>query len=294
MLRDLGFLVGIPTPLTFLRGLGLRLQGEGVVSARSDILMGVARMLMELMLYNVDLQYLYSPVVRAGAAFGAALLAGGPDGPEATFEDLDELHMQLVEDISSYCTEECAEELRLCEVNLLLLWRDCERGTSPWANCFRNIAQRYSRPRSSPSHGFPGAGAVIFGAYGPPLHPEVALRHLRREGDTFPVVAPAPAAVAAVAAQAAQAAQATQPEQTSAIRADVSVVVEVRGKRRVLRLSLSDGDNPRFAVSGEHEPKLPVLPHLEPIKKDQKRPRALRDVCSCGDEPRYWAAHSSC
>lgn len=278
MLRDLGFMVGVPTPLTFLRGLGMRLHGEGAVSARSDLRMGVARMLTELMLYNVDLQYLYSPVVRAGAAFGAALLAGGPDSPEATLEDLSALHLQLVEDLASYSgSVDCASELRLCEIDLLLLWRDCERGTSPWAGCFRNLAQRYSRPRGSPSHGFPGAGAVVFGAHGPPLQPEAALRHLRHEDSRRTRPAAVSAAVSAAPS-----------------RLDLSVLVEVGGRRRVLRLTLSDGDDPRYARSEKPEAMLPSLPQLGPFKIAENRPRALRDVCSCGDEPRYWAIHASC
>lgn len=93
MLRRLGFVVGVPTPLSFLSGLSLRLAapcapgvpaghpscGPCPATPRAALQTALARLLVELALHDLQLAYRYPPALLAAGALGAALLVVGPE-----------------------------------------------------------------------------------------------------------------------------------------------------------------------------------------------------------------------
>jgi hypothetical protein len=70
LLNELGFVVGAPTPLSFLRILGMRLRGEPK-ETRSR-LMNVATFFLELALLDVDVAYGFPHCILAAGALSAA------------------------------------------------------------------------------------------------------------------------------------------------------------------------------------------------------------------------------
>eukprot|EP00930_Biecheleria_cincta_P038764 TRINITY_DN26639_c0_g2_i2.p1 TRINITY_DN26639_c0_g2~~TRINITY_DN26639_c0_g2_i2.p1 ORF type:complete len:524 (+),score=63.74 TRINITY_DN26639_c0_g2_i2:105-1676(+) len=176
MLRTLEFKIGHPNTLCFLRGMAIRIS-RPPVSPSGEIWLGTSRMLIELALYDVGLQYNHHPVVIASAALSAALFAGaGPSGSNASFDELRTQRARVLEDMSSYCVDAgLSSQFAACERQLLTLWRDCLRGTSPWTQCYSKLSIRYARPRAAPSCGLGGAAAVVAGSGAPTLSPERAL-----------------------------------------------------------------------------------------------------------------------
>lgn len=185
MLRRLRFIVGVPTPLTFLNGLSLRLAvaphfgvqrrledgRPGPETAGAALWQGLARMLTELALYDAELEYRHPPAVLAAGALGAALLTVGPEAasgapvpvkgagtdmaddaePRVTAETeaatIEELHQTLIEDLSSYCPGIIGLEvmLRDAELDLLIFWRECTRTNGRLAECYSHLRQRHAR-----------------------------------------------------------------------------------------------------------------------------------------------------
>jgi len=154
VLRQVGFNVWVPTALTFLRGLGLRLcQGPedvcfgraGPASTSAALQLAFARFFVELAMYNPFLQYRFPFVVLAAAALGAAQFATGSSCPL--------VHETLLEDLASYCPDlhdsrGLAEE---CERLILEMWRDCAQGSSQWTDFYEHLRQRHSRPLRGPA-----------------------------------------------------------------------------------------------------------------------------------------------
>lgn len=176
VLRQVGFNVWVPTPLTFLRGLGLRLcQGQsnqllgsraGPVSALAALQLSFARLFVEMALYDVFLQYNFPPVVLAASALGAAQFATNSWCPE--------FRETLLEDLASYCPDlsgarGLAEE---CETLILEMWRDCSQGTGRWSDCYVQLCERHSRSHQ----GFTSEDAR-FGDHLRNASPEAALQN---------------------------------------------------------------------------------------------------------------------
>lgn len=179
MLRALEFKIGYPSTLCFLRGMAMRISTPPV-SPSGEIWLGTSRMLIELALYDVGLQYNHHPVVIASAALSAALVAGaGPSGSNASLDELRTQRARVLEDMSSYCADVgLSLQFAACERQLLMLWRDCLLGTSPWTQCYSQLCIRYARPRAAPSIGLGGAAAVVIGIGAPTLSPERGLAHI--------------------------------------------------------------------------------------------------------------------
>lgn len=181
MLRRLNFIVGVPTPLTFLTGLGMRfamafeekpLDGRPGQSTPAAVLqLGLAHMLVELALYDTELEYSYSPAILGSSALGAAMLVLGPlevtgmeveaveprqaaaarggDGA-VEFAALRQMHETLLNDLASYCPGICGLDVvvRECERRLLEFWRQCSGpDAGRMAGCFGNLRQRHARSR---------------------------------------------------------------------------------------------------------------------------------------------------
>lgn len=155
VLRQLGFNVWVPTALTFLRGLSLRLcQGPGTqladgpagpVSPAAALQLSFAWFFVDLALYDIFLQYRFPPSILAAAALGAAQFATGSWSAAA--------HDTLMEDLASYCPDllEARGLARECELAILEMWQDCSHGTSRLADCYVHLRERHSRPRQEDS-----------------------------------------------------------------------------------------------------------------------------------------------
>jgi len=134
MLNGLGFVVGVPTPVTFLREFALRLDEAG---ADGDQALQLALFLLELALFEPELQYSQPHVILAAGAFSAALRA--LDAPSAQ-------HEALVEDLPIYCPDlHSIEDAVLdCEESLLKHWLMCSSGSIMWGQFYVHLENKFS------------------------------------------------------------------------------------------------------------------------------------------------------
>jgi len=119
ILRGLGFVVGIPTPVTFLREFATRLDEAGTVDNQA---LQLALFLLELALFEPEVQYAQPHMILAAGAMSAALRA--LDAPATQREG-------LVEDLPIYCPDlHSMEDAVLdCEESLLKHWLMCSTGS---------------------------------------------------------------------------------------------------------------------------------------------------------------------
>eukprot|EP00419_Tripos_fusus_P008976 CAMPEP_0172662810 /NCGR_PEP_ID=MMETSP1074-20121228/5560_1 /TAXON_ID=2916 /ORGANISM="Ceratium fusus, Strain PA161109" /LENGTH=451 /DNA_ID=CAMNT_0013478745 /DNA_START=42 /DNA_END=1398 /DNA_ORIENTATION=- len=161
MLRQLGFVLFIPTVLTFLSGLSLRFVGKpqdpmetpmqdgrpGPSTPGMALHVVLARLLAELVLYDAELQYRHAPAILAGATLGTALLCCGPiashetvaaeaDNPDSDGSTLEAQHGLLLQDLASYCPGTCGLDgmVRTAELDILHFWLECSQAKVQWAN----------------------------------------------------------------------------------------------------------------------------------------------------------------
>ncbi|CAE8639229.1 unnamed protein product, partial [Polarella glacialis] len=132
-------------------------------SSTAALQLGHARLLIELALYDANLQYRFPPAVLAAGALGVALLTVGPEelddlnagsmeGPALArspeFLLIQAEHEALLDDLSSYCPSLVGREvaLRDCERGIFQTWQDCcGNTTSRLTECYGVLAQRHSR-----------------------------------------------------------------------------------------------------------------------------------------------------
>lgn len=134
ILSKLAFVVGMPTPVTFLRGLSLRLR-DADAEVRDAI--QLAGFLLDLVLFDPVLQYGQSSVVLAAAALSAGLRAVG--APRQHREE-------LLEDVIAYDPSLISAEKHVleCEGKVLQYWLACSEGTSEWADLgYRYLWTKY-------------------------------------------------------------------------------------------------------------------------------------------------------
>jgi len=135
VLSRLGFVVGVPTPLAFLRGLSIRLRA----AEEAPKWQYLAGFLLELTLFDADLEYTYSHVILAAAALGASYRA---------FAAPAERHQDLLEDLSTYLpdTRRSSEvDLFACQEEILTLWVQCSAGAHEWVDFFRPLQAKLNR-----------------------------------------------------------------------------------------------------------------------------------------------------
>lgn len=252
ILRALEFKVGRPNPFCFLRGMAIRISTPPVSSADA-MWLGTSRMLIELALYDIGLQYNHDPLAIAAAALTSALVAGaGPSGFNASLDELRTQRTRVLGDMSSYCRDVgLSWQFAACERELLTLWRDCLQGTSPWTRCYYQLSVRYARPRNAPSTGLGGAAAIVIGNGAPALNPEIGLAHLDALQHHVDATYDSNGRVRAPCSDADR--SSGRPLRTTCNKDNGSLAAlqpsnepATKRPRRGLRFTLSDGSQPRF------------------------------------------------
>jgi hypothetical protein len=148
VLERLDWIVGVPTPVTFLREFGIRLQGAALGSAstqgtaRAEAAFGarcssLALFLLELSLFEPSLEYGFSHTLLAAGAVSAAL---------RTLDAEDDLREILLEDLATYCPDvpHLEELVQTCEEALLELWAGCSSGSSPWGEFYIHLEAKFA------------------------------------------------------------------------------------------------------------------------------------------------------
>mmetsp|Transcript_81148 Transcript_81148/g.173629 ORF Transcript_81148/g.173629 Transcript_81148/m.173629 type:complete len:437 (-) Transcript_81148:126-1436(-) len=162
VLSRLDYIVGLPTPVTFLHTLGIRLRGEPL----APMWFSLATFLLELALLDPELEYDYPHAHLGAGALGAAFRV--LDAPAVR-------HEELIEDVSEFWpagggtlpgARRTAELVADCEEDLLGLWLRCAMGIGDLACFFSVLQAKYSRQNMH-----------CVGL----LHPADAVRRLREE-----------------------------------------------------------------------------------------------------------------
>lgn len=191
MLRQLQFVVGVPTPLTFLHGLGMRhmcsMRGGMARSPAAALRLELARLLLDLALLDPSTEYRFSPLILAGCALGVALMTVGND-IIPTFEedqdandvqpDLKAEHETLLDDMASYSVGIVHAEVmvRDCEQTLLEIWQEALQPSSRLYEFFEAQRERHANSRRlCPSQG----GADWLGSAFLGLSPQAGLARMR-------------------------------------------------------------------------------------------------------------------
>lgn len=139
VLSRLGFVVGVPTSLTFLRGLALRLR-DSTSQAEAAQWLSTAILLLELSLFDTTIHYGHSHAALAAGALSAALRVSG--APPQRREE-------LLEDLMAYCPGLCRpeDEVAICEEILLTLWMECADGSSCWSEFYPRLEAKFPHRR---------------------------------------------------------------------------------------------------------------------------------------------------
>lgn len=147
VLSRLNFVVGVPTPVTFLRELAVHLKELVSTTDMSDAekstfcsqAVQLALFLLELSLSQTKLQYQRPHALLATAALGAALQTLG-----APAEHREAIH----EDLAAYCpgAGPCEREVLEIEEQLLQLWADCASGQGPCSDCYAQLEAKFNCP----------------------------------------------------------------------------------------------------------------------------------------------------
>jgi len=134
LLARLEFVVGVPTPLTFLRELALRLQH----SPQAAKLLNLATFLLELALLDPELEYgRYPHAVLAAGALSASL---------RTLNAPNEQREEVLEDLGTYCPSlgNVNDMVYECEESLLELWLACTEHYGEMAEFYRHVEAKFS------------------------------------------------------------------------------------------------------------------------------------------------------
>lgn len=134
MLRALGFVAGVPTPVTFLREFVLRLDEEGTCINEA---LQLALFMLELALFAPETQYGQPHVILAAGALSAALRA--LDAPPSQ-------HEALVEDLPIFCPDIhlIGDVVLDCEESLLNHWLMCSNDSITWGQFYVNLENKFS------------------------------------------------------------------------------------------------------------------------------------------------------
>jgi len=128
VLGRLGFVVGVPTSLTFFTGLTLRIQANAP-EADASRWIEVATMLLNITLLDPEIHYQRTHAVLAAGAISAALgVCGAPA----------ERRVELMEDLAAYIPGSAHDDATVlaCEEDILKLWSSCLSGSGQWSEFF--------------------------------------------------------------------------------------------------------------------------------------------------------------
>lgn len=150
LLRRLGYVVGLPTPLSFLRSLGVRMRGE----VQAPNWLGLASCLLELALLDPDAQHGSSHAILAAAALSSSLRA-----QEAPRRQRDEL-LEDVAMIADSGSSDVRRQILHCEEELLELWIRTAMGLGEFHNYFPKLEAKFRR-QSSTGVALPSPAAAL-------------------------------------------------------------------------------------------------------------------------------------
>lgn len=138
LLGQIGFQVFVPTPVTFLDTLCLRLRAGEPHAQDATRWQSLALFLLELVLFDAELQYGYPHAVLAAGALSAALRTTG--APPERYE-------ALAEDLATYCPSlvSAVDMVGRCEEDLLKLWSACDRGECQWRDVYLHVKAKFQR-----------------------------------------------------------------------------------------------------------------------------------------------------
>jgi hypothetical protein len=147
MLARLDYVVGLPTPVSFLRSLGLRLRGEAVEKRW----LALATFLLELALLDPQLEYDYPHFHLAAGALSAAfrVLEAPPQKRQDLLEDV-EAYLPPAGSTKGWLnprggTGDLVLDLLECEEDLLELWIRCTMGIAEVSEFFPFLKAKFSR-----------------------------------------------------------------------------------------------------------------------------------------------------
>jgi len=170
VLASLDFVVGVPTPLTFLDGLCTRLEQEASTTEASQW-RSAALFLLELAMFKPSIQYGYQHAVLAAGALAAALCTCGASADK---------HRALIEDVAAYCPvlPHMEEHVAACEEDLLTLWLQTSRHENELGEFYMHLEakfghrRRYSVARFSPQKALRRLHEATSPCTTPPRSPE--------------------------------------------------------------------------------------------------------------------------
>ncbi|CAK9088767.1 unnamed protein product [Durusdinium trenchii] len=131
ILGRLRYVVGLPTPLTFLRSLTAHLCHE----EQAGYWISLATFILELAMLEPEVQHGFPHAFLAAGALAASLRV--LDAPERT-------RQELLDDVMIWPAEESSEELLVrCEEELLQLWIRCKDGLVEYHHVFRLLEAKF-------------------------------------------------------------------------------------------------------------------------------------------------------
>jgi len=132
ILSRLQYVVGLPTPLTFLRSLTAHLRQD----AQAGPWISLAKFLLELAMLEPEIQHGFPHAYLAAGALAASLrVCGAPE----------KKRQELVKDVMIWPAEYSSEELLVsCEEELLQLWIRCKDEMVEFHHVFRFLEAKYS------------------------------------------------------------------------------------------------------------------------------------------------------
>jgi len=134
VLSRLGYVVGLPTPLTFLRGLTAHLRQED----QAGRWISLANFLLEVAMLEPEVQHGLPHAFLAAGALAASL---------RVFDAPEKKRQELLEDVMIWPAEDSSEELLVrCEEELLQLWLRCKDEMVEFHDVFRVLEAKYSYP----------------------------------------------------------------------------------------------------------------------------------------------------
>jgi len=146
VLVRLGFGVGVPTPLSFLRELTMRPRGKDLDGVVTALALELAIFFLGLCLFEPAMEYGRFPqCVLAGAALSGALRVLEEDPSRAGA--CAHMREDLQQDLASYGAHSLEACMAECEEAILELWsaQAGGRGAASWRQFYPNVVEKFTR-----------------------------------------------------------------------------------------------------------------------------------------------------